>query len=56
MTSERMVYFLADVLKHKEGYMVVMDNATTHGTQEVRRIIQETSYNIAYLILLSSIL
>ena len=48
MTSERMVSFLKEVLKDKEGYMVVMDNASTHGTQEVRKIIGDTGNKLQH--------
>jgi transposase len=48
MTSERMVSFLENVLKDKDGYMVVMDNAATHGTQDVRKIIKDTGNNLQH--------
>lgn len=41
MTSDRMVEFLQIVLKDKSGYIVIMDNASTHGTQDVRRMIRD---------------
>lgn len=50
MTSERMVAFLQKVLKDKVGYVVVMDNASTHGTKEVRSIIQQTGNKLLHFI------
>lgn len=50
MTSERMVSFLEDVLKDKEGYMVVMDNAATHGTQDVRKIVRDTGNKLQHTV------
>lgn len=50
MTSERMVAFLQKVLKDKVGYVVVMDNASTHGTKEVRNIIQQTGNKLLHSI------
>jgi transposase/3-methyladenine DNA glycosylase AlkC len=50
MTSERMVEFLQKVLKDKDGYMVVMDNAATHGTQDVRKLISETGNKLQHTV------
>jgi transposase len=50
MTSDRMVDFLQKVLKDKDSYMVVMDNAATHGTQEVRKLVSETGNKIQHTV------
>ena len=48
MTSDRMVAFLEKVLK--EGYMVIMDNAATHGTQDVMRLIRDTGNKLQHTV------
>lgn len=50
MTSERMVAFLQKVLRDKDGYMVVMDNAATHGTQEVRKLVSESGNKLQHTV------
>lgn len=50
MSGERMREFLDKILKSKKGYLVVMDNATTHGTRDVRNIISDTGNKLLHTV------